>query len=116
MTDLKKATVALKGADLERRHGPELQRVIRDHGGHCGPVVEVPMGGAMSGSSEEIACRFAEYTKGMAPEDKARCLDLFKQFIRLYRNSETFKKRCEKLVTCRISPLEEWFRQHHFEG
>lgn len=30
MTDLKKAIVALRGADLERLDGPELHLVIRD--------------------------------------------------------------------------------------
>lgn len=67
-------------------------------------------------SAQEIAHSFDEFTKHMTPEDKARCMDLFKQFIVTFRNSETFKKRCERLWAARISPLEEWFQHHNFTG
>lgn len=64
--------------------------------------------------AEEIAYRLAKYTKDMTPEDKARCLDLFKQFIMNYGNSAFFKKKCDRLWASGLSPLEEWFQQHNF--
>jgi len=62
----------------------------------------------MSGSSEEIACRFAEHTKAWRQRIRrdARFIQAVYQDV---PEQTTFKKRCGKLVACRISPLEEWF-------